>query len=210
VALAVGVGLLSLAGVGGRAWFEGRAAASARGPTLVSNGAARASVSPEPPAQPLSLPSERPSSSEPPAGVRPSSDEQKLPGEPPASAKPASLARSEAAATRNAPGALAASRPSRAPSAPDLRPNRSISAVTAASVAHLELTADPAAWVEVDTVRVGRTPLPRHAVSPGRHAITFVNQLLGERLEATVSVDASHPARVHADFSSANPRVYVR
>jgi hypothetical protein len=47
-------------------------------------------------------------------------------------------------------------------------------------------------------------------VSPGRHTITFVNQLLDERLEAAVSVDAAHAARVHADFSSAHPRVYVR
>jgi hypothetical protein len=62
----------------------------------------------------------------------------------------------------------------------------------------------------VDAVRVGRTPLASHAVSPGRHSVTFVNQLLGERLEASVDVDAAHPARVHADFSSANPRVYVR
>lgn len=81
---------------------------------------------------------------------------------------------------------------------------------TIAPAARLQLTADPVAWVEVDGVRVGRTPLGAHAVSPGRHSVAFVNQLLGERLEATVQVEAARAARVHADFSSANPRVYVR
>jgi hypothetical protein len=107
--------------------------------------------------------------------------------------------------------ALVAARAQRAATAPDASPpSRSSGAPAHAAVARLQLTADPAAWVEVDAVRVGRTPLTNHAVSPGRHTITFVNQLLDERLEATVSVDAAHAARVHADFSSANPRVYVR
>jgi hypothetical protein len=79
-----------------------------------------------------------------------------------------------------------------------------------APVGILQLTAEPAAWVEVDATRVGRTPLMNHASSPGRHTLTFVNPLLGERLEATVTVAPTSFTRVHADFTSANPRVIVR
>jgi tRNA A-37 threonylcarbamoyl transferase component Bud32 len=79
-----------------------------------------------------------------------------------------------------------------------------------AANAHLQLTSEPGAWVEVDAVRVGRTPLRQLGVSPGRHAITFVDQLLGERLSASITIAARGSARVHADFTSANPQVYVR
>jgi hypothetical protein len=64
--------------------------------------------------------------------------------------------------------------------------------------------------VEIDGTRVGRTPLGDLGVSPGRHAIGFASQLLGERLETTVILAAEGSARVHADFTSANPQVYVR
>jgi len=64
--------------------------------------------------------------------------------------------------------------------------------------------------VEVDAVRVGRTPVSSFGISPGRHTIRFVDQLLGERLEANVTLTARGSARVHADFTSANPQVYVR
>jgi eukaryotic-like serine/threonine-protein kinase len=79
-----------------------------------------------------------------------------------------------------------------------------------APVGRLQLTAEPAAWVEVDATRVGRTPLMNHGATPGRHTLTFINPLLGERLEATVTVAPTSLTRVHADFTSANPRVIVR
>ncbi len=112
---------------------------------------------------------------------------------PPPSAAPATPAR--AAPRRAGPSRPAA----RAPSAP-----------APAAVARLQLTAEPAAWVEIDEARVGRTPLMSHGASPGRHTVAFVNQLLGERIEATVTLDATELTRVHADFTSANPRVFVR
>jgi hypothetical protein len=80
----------------------------------------------------------------------------------------------------------------------------------ASEVARLQLTADPAAWVELDAARIGRTPLMNHGTSAGRHTVTFINQLLGEKLQTTVTLSPAGVTRVHADFTSANPRVYVR
>jgi eukaryotic-like serine/threonine-protein kinase len=85
------------------------------------------------------------------------------------------------------------------------------SAVPAQSpLARLQLTAEPAAWVEVDASRIGHTPLMGHGSSPGRHTITFVSQLLGEKLETTVTLEPDAFTHIHADFTSANPRVIVR
>jgi serine/threonine protein kinase len=99
-----------------------------------------------------------------------------------------------------------------APAAPSrkLRAAASPSAPAQAPLARLQLTAEPAAWVEVDASRVGHTPLMSHGSGPGRHTITFVSQLLGEKLEATVTLAPSTLTRIHADFTSANPRVFVR
>lgn len=188
LAAALGLGLLGLAGLGGRLWLEGRPSSSA--PMAAHPSAA---------ASPSAAWAERAPDNEP-AKARAATDARIAiaVAEPPPAAPP--IARTPAAA-----------RPPRAPSpAGASPPSRSSRSPATASVARLQLTADPTAWVEVDAVRVGRTPLSNHAVSPGRHTVTFVNQLLDERLEATVSVDDAHPARVHADFSSANPRVYVR
>jgi serine/threonine protein kinase len=192
---ALGLGLLGLAGLGGRVWLEGRPPSSA--PMAAHPSAA---ASPSATANASAAWSER------------------APDNEPAKAHAAAAAPIAIAVAEPTPAAppiprttLPAARPPRRPSlAHASPPSRSSSSPVTASVARLQLTADPAAWVEVDAVRVGRTPLANHAVSPGRHTVTFVNQLLDERLEATVSVDDAHPARVHADFSSANPRVYVR
>ncbi len=73
-----------------------------------------------------------------------------------------------------------------------------------------QLTAEPLAWVEVDGARVGRTPLSSFTLSAGRHEIVFVSELLGERLQATISVQRGAAWRVHADFTSATPQIYVR
>lgn len=80
----------------------------------------------------------------------------------------------------------------------------------AATAARLQLTAEPPAWVDVDAVRVGRTPLHALAISPGLHLVRFVNPLLGERLEASVTLEPGAGVRVHADFTSASPQVHVR
>ena len=204
IGAALAVGLLSLAGVGGRAWLGARAASSAMSTRLASespadvaptSGAARSPAPKEPSAAEAATESPARKSL---ATTSPAS-------EPP---QPASELPAGAAATR--PVASKATSKPRAPSPAEGNPPRASNTSAPSSLARLQLTADPAAWVEIDGVRVGRTPLTNHGVSPGRHGVAFVNQMLGERLEATVGADAQHPVSVHADFSSANPRVYVR
>jgi serine/threonine-protein kinase len=137
---------------------------------------------------------------------------------PPASSAPANVASSGRAAA--APRAPQPVMPPAAPAAHEhAAARRAASRADAAgapralgsvSSARLQLTADPPAWVEIDATRVGRTPLSALPVSPGRHTIRFDNPLLGERLEAQVNLEPRGSARVHADFSSASPQVYVR
>jgi len=138
---------------------------------------------------PRAAPSVVPSPAAPPPAVPP-------PAAPPATPSPPPAAPSATPAKTASP-----SRPMRGADAAASAP---------AARARLQLTSEPAAWVEIDAVRVGRTPLLELGVSPGNHAITFVNQLLGERLEANVTLGARGAARVHADFTSASPQVYVR
>jgi hypothetical protein len=64
--------------------------------------------------------------------------------------------------------------------------------------------------VRVDSTLVGRTPVLDFAVAPGRHDFVFESDQLGERLEAKLNLEASGHRRVHADFTSATPRVYLR
>jgi serine/threonine protein kinase len=208
LAIALGVGVSGLLGLGGRVWLEGRGRSSAawgeRAPadepaTAVSKAPIAIAVA-DPPA---STPAAASGLVTQPRGPSRAAKAQTGAAAPADERTPAAPASPRTV--------LAAAKPQRAPTPPDASPpSRSSGAPAPAAVARLQLTADPAAWVEVDAVRVGRTPLTDHAVSPGRHTITFVNQLLDERLQATVSVDAAQAARVHADFSSANPRVYVR
>jgi len=74
----------------------------------------------------------------------------------------------------------------------------------------VQVTAEPPALVQVDGVASGRTPLSSLSLSPGVHAFVFVSELLGEKLEAKLSVDATDRHRIHADFTSATPQVYLR
>jgi hypothetical protein len=74
----------------------------------------------------------------------------------------------------------------------------------------VQVTAEPPALVHVDAVLVGRTPLTNLALSPGRHEFVFSSELLGEKLEAQLTLDAATSHRVHADFTSATPQVYLR
>jgi hypothetical protein len=208
VVAALAIGGALLLGLGGRAWLRAPsphaadvlAAAPAAAPRVEARGA------PEAAAAPASIAAGRGAAAE---------------------NAPATVvsvpAPSSGAATVTAP-------PSRAPAAPVLpgspahtsrhsaaRPaaGRADAAVAprgldASLSARLQLTAEPSAWVEIDATRVGRTPLSGLHVSPGRHAIRFENPLLGERLEAQVTLEPRGSARVHADFSSASPQVHVR
>lgn len=76
--------------------------------------------------------------------------------------------------------------------------------------ARLQLTAEPPARVAVDGAPVGQTPLSSLELAPGSHEIVFENELLGERLSTRLTLSGKELARVHADFTSATPRVYVR
>ncbi|HTV23487.1 MAG TPA: hypothetical protein VMG12_32580, partial [Polyangiaceae bacterium] len=193
VVAALALGGLSLAGLGGRAWLQARAASNQ--PVHAAAAVTASHVPAAPQTAPLANDTPPRAESAPlPVQVPPTASPSRAPAPPAHAPAPDSAART--------------SKP-RAPTPSDSAVPRASNAAPAA-LARLQLTADPVAWVEVDAVRVGRTPLDNHGVSPGRHTITFVNQMLGERLDATVRVDAQHPARVHADFSSANPRVYVR
>lgn len=102
-----------------------------------------------------------------------------------------------------APSALVA--PARTKAAID--PPRAKAAATAA---RLNLTAEPPALVKVGATVVGRTPLLGFSLPPGRHVLSFSNESLGEKLETRIELDADELRRVHADFTSATPQLYVR
>jgi hypothetical protein len=78
------------------------------------------------------------------------------------------------------------------------------------SAQRLDITSDPPALVKLDGIALGRTPLINQRVPRGRHEIVFVNDLLGEQLRTSVVVGSALHQRVHADFTSATPQVYVR
>jgi eukaryotic-like serine/threonine-protein kinase len=80
----------------------------------------------------------------------------------------------------------------------------------AAAAARVNLTAEPPALVKVDGASVGRTPLLGLSLPPGRHVLSFSNESLGEKLETRIELDADEHQRVHADFTSATPQLYVR
>jgi hypothetical protein len=74
----------------------------------------------------------------------------------------------------------------------------------------VQVTAEPRALVLVDGVAAGRTPLSISSLTPGQHSFVFTSELLGEKLEAKLSVRDGDRRRVHADFTSAAPQVYLR
>jgi len=130
----------------------------------------------------------------------------------PAPGPPAASAALHTVPARVPPAAPAAPRAAATePRSPRLesRPGAS-SAGAAQARLRVQVTAEPPALVQVDGVAVGRTPLASLSLSPGVHAFVFVNELLGEKLEAKLSVDASERRRIHADFTSATPQVYLR
>jgi serine/threonine-protein kinase len=76
--------------------------------------------------------------------------------------------------------------------------------------ARLHLTAEPPARVAVDGAPVGRTPVSSLELAAGSHEIVFENELLGERLSTRLILGDNERKGVHADFTSATPRVHVR
>ena len=128
---------------------------------------------------------------------------------PPASALPPAPAPLPAS---KAPGRVprtAAQGPSD-PRAPAAEPRGAPSRDLSAPKIRVQVTAEPPALVHVDAALVGRTPLTNLTLSPGRHEFVFSSELLGEKLEAQLTIDAATSHRVHADFTSATPQVYLR
>ncbi len=94
----------------------------------------------------------------------------------------------------------------RAVSAPLAPPKR----VPPGQSAHLHLTAEPRARVQLDGSALGQTPLQNFALSPGRHDLVFVSDVLGEKLSTRVTLEPAETRRVHADFTNATPQIHVR
>lgn len=127
-----------------------------------------------------------------------------LSGEVASASVPAPLPSAHPAPRPRALGALAERRPaSREPRAAP------VAAALGARVL-LQVTAEPPALVQVDGALVGRTPLSGLKLSPGVHDFVFVSELLGEKLQSKLNLAASDRQRVHADFTSATPQVYLR
>jgi eukaryotic-like serine/threonine-protein kinase len=132
------------------------------------------------------------------------------------------LAAAPVAAAAPAPVVASTSRPAALPAAPRPSPTgerrgpaaRLAPAPAPASAARerirVQITAEPPALVQVDGAAAGRTPLSGLALSPGEHSFVFVNQLLGEKLEARLKLEGAQGQRIHADFTSATPQVYLR
>jgi serine/threonine-protein kinase len=77
--------------------------------------------------------------------------------------------------------------------------------------AQVQVTAEPRALVLVDGVAAGRTPLSLSSLTPGPHSFVFTSELLGEKLETKLNLrDGGGRQRIHADFTSATPQVYLR
>jgi eukaryotic-like serine/threonine-protein kinase len=110
--------------------------------------------------------------------------------------------------------------PARSPRAParamPLAESRKAGAETSApaSSSHpralVQVTAEPRALVLIDGVAAGRTPLSLSSLTPGQHSFVFTSELMGEKLETKLSVRDGDRQRVHADFTSATPQVYLR
>ncbi|MBX3129255.1 MAG: serine/threonine protein kinase [Polyangiaceae bacterium] len=109
---------------------------------------------------------------------------------------------------------------SSAPSPPAPAPTPPASAVVrvappAASVepaakARLNLTASHPATVSVAGRPRGGTPVLGLELPAGSVTVVFTNPVLDERVSASVTLAAGKTRSVHADFSAASPRIFVR
>ncbi len=137
---------------------------------------------------------------------------------------PASPSRAQSAPARVAPPASAAPAPS---AAAPLRASASASqpvprAVHPVASAHpadpaqsrhhatLNLTADPPARVTVGSRGYGTTPVVGISLPPGSYPVVFQSGALGERVSARITLTAGQTRGVHADFTSASPRIILR
>lgn len=93
-----------------------------------------------------------------------------------------------------------------APSSPSPAP----SALAIAGRGVLNLTSTPPALVSVDGRSRGTTPVMGIDLAAGPHSVQFKSPLLDERVPAQVTLGAGQTRTVHADFTAASPRVYVR
>jgi hypothetical protein len=72
------------------------------------------------------------------------------------------------------------------------------------------MTSEPPSEVTVAGTPRGQTPIGNLELPAGRYALVFRNPTLGDQVRTTVEVAAGQHRRVHADFTTASPRVIVR
>jgi serine/threonine-protein kinase len=125
-------------------------------------------------------------------------------------ALPAASPAAPAQQPARAPRAPARSTPAAFAEAPRVSVETSAPASSTRARVLVQVTAEPRAQVLVDGVAAGRTPLSLSNLSQGQHSFVFTSELLGEKLEAQLSVRDGDGQRIHADFTSATPQVYLR
>jgi len=127
---------------------------------------------------------------------------------PPASVAPAPSAHPQVTASASAP-----------PPAPTHVPAHAVHALASGHAAEpgidsrhatLNLTADPPARVTVGSHGYGTTPVVGVSLAPGTYPVTFRSGALGERVSAQVTLSPGQTRGIHADFTSASPRIILR
>jgi PEGA domain-containing protein len=63
----------------------------------------------------------------------------------------------------------------------------------------LQITAVPWATVDVDGVEIGKTPLSKVELSPGRHDVVFTHPKFGKR-KTTITINSGKPQRLSVDL----------
>ncbi|HEU4583512.1 MAG TPA: serine/threonine-protein kinase [Polyangiaceae bacterium] len=130
----------------------------------------------------------------------------------PANAAPATVAVPAATVVAPPAPARAPARSAGATPAEARKPGADVPGPASGARTHtqVQLTAEPRALVLVDGVAAGRTPLSLSSLTPGQHSFVFKSELLGEKLETQLNLRDGGRQRVHADFTSATPQVYLR
>jgi serine/threonine-protein kinase len=104
--------------------------------------------------------------------------------------------------------------PAPASSSGTTRPAASVpsddSTTQARELGTLSMTSEPPSEVTVAGTPRGQTPIGNLELPAGRYALVFRNPTLGDQVRTTVEVAAGQHRRVHADFTTASPRVIVR
>lgn len=116
----------------------------------------------------------------------------------------------------SAPLPVASSAPSPAAPAPTspasaiVRPAPPTASVEPAAKGRLNLTASHPATVSVAGRSRGGTPVLGLELPAGPVTVVFTNPVLDERVSGSVTLVAGKTSSVHADFSAASPRIFVR